>query len=70
MRRRKIQVYALAECMARLNGMYSLWPKAHKWYICLGSVAFLPQVYLKARLVPHVRAKVGFERIILGISTC
>ncbi|KJV82238.1 hypothetical protein APHWI1_0578 [Anaplasma phagocytophilum str. ApWI1] len=31
---------------------------------------FLPQVHLKARLVPHVRAKVGFERIILGISTC
>ncbi|KJV64253.1 hypothetical protein APHNP_0602 [Anaplasma phagocytophilum str. ApNP] len=28
------------------------------------------QVHLRARLVPHVRAKVGFERIILGISTC
>ncbi|WP_155736464.1 hypothetical protein [Anaplasma phagocytophilum] len=56
--------------MTRLKGMYSLWPKVHKWYMCLGSGAFLPQVHLRARLVPHVRAKVGFERIILGISTC
>ncbi|SBO29976.1 hypothetical protein ANAPC5_00258 [Anaplasma phagocytophilum] len=63
-------MYALVECMTRLKGMYSLWPKVHKWYMCLGSGAFLPQVHLRARLVPHVRAKVGFERIILGISTC
>ncbi|KJZ99935.1 hypothetical protein APHDU1_0361 [Anaplasma phagocytophilum] len=42
-RRRKIQVYALVECMTRLNGMYSLWLKVHKWYMCLGSVAFCPR---------------------------
>ncbi|KJV67609.1 hypothetical protein APHNP_0603 [Anaplasma phagocytophilum str. ApNP] len=42
-RRRKIQVYALVECMTRLKGMYSLWPKVHKWYMCLGSGAFFPR---------------------------
>ncbi|KJV87205.1 hypothetical protein APHNYW_1091 [Anaplasma phagocytophilum str. ApNYW] len=41
--RGKIQMYALVECMTRLNGMYSLWLKVHKWYMCLGSVAFCPR---------------------------